>query len=257
MKRAVLMICAALAAVAAYASPVFTQSFETPSGDGWFIDLGPNSSYTRINDGTAADGDHFLRFTIGPNEFDGNNNLIDFSVAAVFDQFVWPLEIPLRFIESTMQVRGEFSSYMVYQVVPNPSDLTNQFFVIGGGLTSPLSQTEWTVFSAGQGDLFHVEDFLGNLYQTPAATPGNPLTLAAISQLPILLQADGSDTGMVWGDALVRWVTPHAGLGSGFDPPRTTDLDDLRVFVIPEPATVFLLGFAGILLGRKYFRKQS
>lgn len=81
----------------------------------------------------------------------------------------------------------------------------------------------------------------------------NQLLLSDLSQLPILLAADGSDTGRVWGDAQVRWASPQAGFsgGAGYDPALTTDLDLLEVTLIPEPSTLALLGLSLLALGSR------
>ena len=189
---------------------------------------------------------------MGANELDAENNTI-YSGVAVFGQFVWNNSVPLREIESTMQVRGDVSTYMVYQVVPNPSDLTNQFFIVGGNLQGTLSSTDWVIFRAGQDDLFHVAPYLGDLYALPPATPGNRMSLSDLSQEPILLSEDDSPSGLLWGDALVRWVSPQGGFGSGYDPVVTSDLDDLLVYQIPEPRLIGLLMglLAGLLIWKK------
>ncbi len=237
------------------ANLVLTQSFETSHGDGWSIALGANSSYQHINNGTAADGDYHVRFTLGQNLVDENDNLVQYASASVFGQWVWDDSIRLSEVASTMQVRGEFSSYMVYQVVPDPNDLSNQIFIVGGSLLSPLSLTNWSTWSAGQDDPFHAAAYLGGLYQLPPATVSSRLLLSELSGLPILLAADGSDTGRVWGDAQVRWVSPQAGFGSGYDPARFTDLDLLEVTVIPEPTSLALLGLAlGAVAARQRLR---
>ncbi|GEM_PF-4211636 len=237
---------------------ILTQSFENPEGTDWSTSLGVNSTGSQITDGTAADGASYLRFTLGENAPP------DFSSGGVLGQRVWEDIVTLRTISSTMQIRGDEGSYMVYQVaIPDASDPNfetnpqDQFFVVGGSSAGPVSPSSWTTWSAGQDDPFRVGRYLGSKFMLPTGAVSSSMTLSDIVDLPILLEADGTDTGMTWGDARVRWVTPTAGFagGTGFNPDVTAELDLLVVSKIPEPTTLAVLGLFGAMLILRRFRK--
>ena len=115
--------------------------------------------------------------------------------------------------------------------------------MVGGSLQGTLSETTWTTWSAGQSDPFQVNRAAGGLYRLPNATALTPMILSDLSDEPILFESDGSATGLTWGDALVRFVSPTVGVvgDPGFVPPAFGDLDLLVVSEIPEPTTWFLM----------------
>lgn len=231
---------------------ILTQSFENPENTDWSTALGVNSTGSQVTDGSAADGASHVQFVLGENA------LPDYSSGAILDQYVWDDAVLLRDIESTLQVRGDVSAYIVYQVVPDPGDLDNQFFVVGGNGKGPISTSTWTTFSAGQSDFFRVRPYLGDKFELPAGATNTFMTLSNIANLPVLLASDGSPSGMTWGDAQVRWVTPTAGYsgGSGYNPDVTAELDLLIVSKIPEPTTLMVLSLFGGLLILRRFRKD-